>query len=196
VRSTAALTCLLLVGAAGCGHAPDTVEASLLTPQAELALGPGDTFDIRVFGEADLSNTYRVAADGTIDYPLLGQLKVEGLDPHAVAALIEGKLSEKFLKHPQVSILVKDQSSKKIIIIGQVAKPGTYTFAPNMSVVEAITLAGGFTPIAAKNQTTITRVERGEKFSIEVPVASIGEGKARNVMLRPGDMISVPERIF
>jgi polysaccharide export outer membrane protein len=63
-------------------------------------------------------------------------------------------------------------------------------------VVEAITVAGGFTPMAAKNDTTVTRSESGKKTIVKVPVADIGEGKAKNVYLRPGDIISVPERLF
>ena len=189
----------LVTGMTSCGHQPKmpVMETPRVAPlEGELALGQGDTFDVRVFSEPDLSSTYRVDADGTIDYPLIGQLHVEGLEPHDVANLISTKLAEKFLKHPQVSVLVKDQPSKKIVIIGQVAKPGTYAFVSNMSVVEAITLAGGFTPIAAKNKTTITRTEKGQKISLEVEVAEIGEGKAKNVPVRPGDIISIPERLF
>ncbi|HVQ24116.1 MAG TPA: SLBB domain-containing protein, partial [Planctomycetota bacterium] len=87
-------------------------------------------------------------------------------------------------------------TSKKVYIIGQVSKPGTLTYTPSMSVVEAITLAGGFTALAAKNDTTVTRLERGEKTTTKIPVADISEGKAKNVYVRPGDIISVPERIF
>jgi polysaccharide export outer membrane protein len=188
----------LLVSASGCGATapqPNSAEAQLQVP-GELALGPGDTFDVRVFGESDLSATYRLGDDGTIDYPLIGQIRLEGMEPHEAGQLIATKLGERFLKHPQVSILVKEQPSKRVTVIGQVAKPGWFSFEPNMSVVQAITLAGGFTPIAAKNKTTITRIAQGQKVAIEVPVADIGEGKARNVLVRPGDIISVPERIF
>jgi polysaccharide export outer membrane protein len=182
---------------AACPHEGDAAfEVSQLSPASELALGPGDVFEVRVFAEPDLSGTYKVASDGTIDYPLVGQLNVEDLVPHQAAELITNKLKEKYLRYPQVSILVKEQTSKKIMIIGQVSHPGTFPFASNMTIVEAITLAGGFTPIASKNHTTITRVNSGRKVSIEVPVAEIGEGKAKNVLLRAGDIISVPERLF
>jgi polysaccharide export outer membrane protein len=91
---------------------------------------------------------------------------------------------------------VKEQTSKKIYLLGQVAKPGMLSYTPAMSVVEAITLAGGFSALASKNGTTITRTEDGRKTIIKVPVDDIGNGKAKNVLLRPGDIISVPERIF
>jgi protein involved in polysaccharide export with SLBB domain len=185
-------------GVVGCGHAPpataDTTPAA--STLGELALGPGDTFDIRVFGEQELSNTYRVDREGTIDYPLLGQLKVEGMDPHDLATLIQKRLAEKFLKNPQVSILMREQPSKKVTVIGQVARPGTYPFQANMTIIDAIALASGFTPIAAKNRVTIKRLENGEEKVLGVAVADIGESKAPNVPVRPGDVISVPERIF
>jgi polysaccharide export outer membrane protein len=165
-------------------------------PVADTTLGVGDTFEVRVFGEPDLTGTYRVGAEGSISFPLAGVIQVQGLDPQEVAKRIAAKLSEGILRNPQVSVLVKEQTSKKIYVIGQVTKPGTYTYSPSMSVVEAITVAGGFTPLASKNATTLTRHEQGKKITFRVPVETIGEGKAKNVFLQPGDIISVPERIF
>jgi polysaccharide export outer membrane protein len=188
--------CLAALSFVGCGAPIQQVEQPAVTLQGELALGPGDTFDVRVFGEPDLTGTYRVADDGTIDYPLIGQIKLEGMEPHDAATFVATKLKEKYLRHPQVSILVKEQPSKKINVIGQVAKPGTYAYESNMSIIEAISKAGGFTPIAARNKTTITRIDHGNKVTVEAAVADIGEGRAQNVSLRPGDIISVPERIF
>jgi polysaccharide export outer membrane protein len=172
------------------------VEPQVAPPVADTSLGVGDTFEVRVFGENDLSGLYKVGTEGNINYPLVGVLHVEGLDAQAVAKLIADKLREGILRDPQVTVLVKDQTSKKIYIIGQVGHPGTFNYTPSMNVVEAITVAGGFTGLAAKNDTTITRNEQGKKTIVRVPVADIGEGKAQNVYLRPGDIISVPERIF
>ncbi len=163
---------------------------------ADGALGVGDTFEVRVFGEAELTGTYRVSGEGTITFPLAGQIKVEGLDPQIAAKKIAERLADGILRNPQVTVLVKEQSSKKVVVMGQVSKPGTFPYTPTMTIIEAITTAGGFTQISAKNDTTITRLNGGQKTTIKVPVADIGEGKAKNVFLRPGDIISVPERIF
>jgi polysaccharide export outer membrane protein len=188
---------LLLLLFAGCGPTTTTVvETPVVPPQPDTSFGVGDSFDVRVFGEPDLSGTYKVGAEGTITFPLVGEVKVEGLDPQKVAKLLADKLREGILRDPQVTVLAKEQTSKKIYILGQVSHPGTFSYTPSMSVVEAITVAGGFTAVAAKNDTTITRSEQGKKTTVKVPVADIGEGKARNVYLRPGDIISVPERIF
>jgi polysaccharide export outer membrane protein len=165
-------------------------------PTVDTSLGVGDNFEVRVFGEPDLSGLYKVGSEGNINFPLVGVLHVEGLDSQAVAKLLTDKLREGMLRDPQVTVLIKDQSSKKIFVIGQVGHPGTFSYTPAMNVVEAITVAGGFTGLAAKNDTTLTRLEQGKKTIVRVPVADIGEGKAPNVFLRPGDIISVPERIF
>src|SRR5204862_6442524 len=109
--------------------------------------------------------------------------------------LLTRKLGEKYIRNPQVTVLITDQASKKIILTGLVNKPGTYQYQPGMTILELITIGGGFTPIAWKNRVSLTRVVDGQKYSIIVPVEDIGEGKAKNVRLRPGDIVSVPERV-
>lgn len=184
---------------AACGPAASrtVIEPPVQNVTVDTSLGVGDSFDVRVFGEADLSGTYKVGSEGNINFPLIGLVRVEGLDSQACAKLLADRLRQgKYLRDPQVTVLIKEQGSKKIYILGQVGHPGTFSYTPSMSVVEAITAAGGFTPLAAKNDTTITRSADGKKVTMRVPVADIGEGKATNVLLRPGDIISVPERLF
>jgi len=185
-----------IVGAAHCGPTTHTVVEKSTVPVADTTLGVGDTFEVRVYGEPDLTGVYRVGANGSITFPLAGEIKVEGLDPQSVSKRIAEKLSDGILRNPQVTVMVKEQTSKKIHIIGQVQRPGTITYTPSMSVVEAITLSGGFTPLAAKNDTTVTRYHEGLKTIQKVPVEDIGQGKAQNVYLKPGDIINVPERLF
>jgi protein involved in polysaccharide export with SLBB domain len=186
--------CAVLVG---CGPSTRTVvEQPTPQPAVDTSLGVGDTFEVRVFGEPDLSGLFKVGAEGNINYPLVGVMHVEGSDAQGVAKLLAERLRQGILRDPQVTVFIKEQGSKKIYVLGQVGHPGTFTYTPSMSVVEAITVAGGFTPLAAKNDTTVTRNEDGKKTVVRVRVADIGEGRAPNVYLRPGDIISVPERIF
>jgi polysaccharide export outer membrane protein len=111
--------------------------------------------------------------------------------------VVETGLKEgEFLKNPQVSILVKEYQSKKISVFGQVKKPGTFPYQDGMSVVEAISLAGGFTSMARKNDTTVIRIMKGKKQRFRVPVEEIGQGKTANFVLNTGDIVFVPERIF
>jgi len=163
----------------------------------DTTLGPSDIFDVRVYDEPTLTNTYRVAEDGTIDFPLVGRVAVTGMRPPEIADLLRTRLQDGgFLTHPQVSVLVKEYNSKRISVFGQVQHPGNFPFTERMHVVQAISLAGGFTAIAAKNETIVSRRVNGRERRVRVPVEAIGEGEVANFYLRPGDIIFVPERAF
>ncbi|RME24785.1 MAG: polysaccharide export protein [Deltaproteobacteria bacterium] len=163
---------------------------------AESTLGPGDVFEVKVYDEKDLSGVFRVSATGTIKFPLIGTVSVEGLTSTEAADLIQQKLAEKYIKNPQVSILVKEYNSKKVSVFGQVNKPGTFPYEEGMTVIQAISMAGGFTKMAAKNDTNVTRIVGGEERKFPVPVEAIAEGKAKNFYLKPGDIVYVPESIW
>ena len=162
----------------------------------DTTLGPGDIFIVKVFGEANLSGKYRVSAKGTIDFPLIGTVRVLALTPPQVAKMLRKRLAKDYLKQPHVSVFVDTYQSKKISVFGSVRKPGTFNYINNMSIIEAITLAGGFTPLASKNKTTVTRHEKGVKKRYNLPVDDIGIGSAPNYLLQPGDVVFVPERVF
>lgn len=184
-------------GGIGKGSTEVPVNYGAAAAKPDTTLGPDDVFEVRVYGEKELSGTFRVASDGTIDYPLVGAVKVAGKTPSEVTDLLEKGLEEgDFLKQPQVSVFVKEYNSKKISVFGQVKKPGTFPYQDGMTVVEAISQAGGFTSMAKKNDTTVIRMIEGQKKRFQVPVEAIGEGRAANFTLSPGDIVFVPERIF
>jgi len=189
---------VLVVGlAAACGSKQPVVIEDATAEAPDTTVGPEDVFDVRVFGEKELSSTYRVASDGTIDFPLIGTVSVNGKTPTEIADLIEKKLVEgDFLKRPEVSILVTEYNSKKVSVFGQVKQPGTFTYQDGMSVVEAISKAGGFTSMAKANDTVVIRVVDGKEKRHKVAVEAIGEGRAPNFVLRAGDIVFVPERVF
>jgi polysaccharide export outer membrane protein len=169
---------------------------SLPPPASDAAVGPGDLFDIRVFGEPGLSATYEVSNDGSINFPLIGLVAVDGKTPPVIEKEIEARLADGYIKNPSVSVRVTEYRSRKVSVFGQVRTPGTFGFTENMSIVEAITKAGGFTGMAKKNAVRITRVSGPSKESIIVAVEDIGKGRAPNFLLRPGDVVFVPERLF
>jgi protein involved in polysaccharide export with SLBB domain len=159
-------------------------------------IGIDDTFDVRVYGEPELTGAFRVATDGTIDYPLVGRVQVSGLRVGEIQQMLVDKLKDRILKDPQVVVTIKDRNSKKISVFGQVAKPGQVGYYPNMTIVDAIASAGGFTGIAAKNSVNLRR-EVGGKIETHVyPVADITEGRSQNVNVLPGDVLVVDERVF
>jgi protein involved in polysaccharide export with SLBB domain len=165
-------------------------------PFPEDRVGIDDTFDVRVYGEAELSGTFRIATDGTVDYPLAGRIAVAGLRTGEIQQLLVNRLKDKYLKDPQVIVTIKDRNSQKISVLGQVAKPGQVAYYPNMTIVDAIASAGGFTGIAAKNSVNLRREVAGKIESHTYPVADISEGRSANVMVLPGDVLVVDERVF
>ena len=195
VSRTVFLFCWL--ASCGANQPPTTPIPDDIDALSDTTIGPDDVFDIRVYGEKDLSDTFRVSSDGTIDYPLLGTIIVNKMTPTEVADLIERGLVEKeLLKNPQVTVFVQEYNSKKISVFGEVKKPGTFPYKDGMTVVEAVAIAGGFTSMAKKNDTTVIRVMGGEKKRFRVPVEAIGQGRAGNFILRSRDIVFVPERVF
>jgi protein involved in polysaccharide export with SLBB domain len=187
---------VLLSAAVACASAPRRSTDAVKLTSAEDQVGIDDTFDVRVYGEAELTGTFRVATDGTIDYPLAGRINVTGLRTGEIQELLVAKLKDKYLKDPQIVVTIKDRNSKKIAVLGQVARPGQVGYYPNMTIVDAIASAGGFTGIAAKNSVNLRREVAGKIETRTYPVADISEGRSQNVMVLPGDVLVVDERVF
>jgi polysaccharide export outer membrane protein len=159
-------------------------------------LGPGDIFEVRVYQDKDLSGRYRVAPDGSIDFPLVGRVKVEGMTPSGVADSLRLSLADGYLKNPSITVFVVQYNSKKVFVLGQVNKPGTYAFEDDMNVVQAITIASGLAARADEDGTIVTRLENGTEKRYQVPVDRISKGLAPNFTLKPGDIVFVPSSIL
>ena len=175
------------------------VQATDVAPPAtdDTTLGPGDVLTVRVYGEEELSGSHQIAPDGTVDFPLLGSVQVNGLEPPEVADQIQRLLMEKeFLRDPHVSVYVEQYSSKRVSVVGAVANPGTFVLQPGMTVVQAISMAGGFSSLADRDATVVTRRVESELIRYRVPVAKVAKGQAEDFKVAAGDIIFVPERLF
>ncbi|WP_224368873.1 polysaccharide biosynthesis/export family protein [Hyalangium versicolor] len=193
---------LLLVEAAACRSAAPAAPLPLPTAEDSQAgsgqastMGPGDMVEVRVFQEPDHSGVWRVSPEGTIDYPLCGKVTLAGRTSSTAADALQECLA-RYLRRPQVSVLIREYNSKKIFVFGEVQKPGTFPYDGEMSIIQAITLAGGFTRTAAQNSTNVTRLVDGQERKIRVPVEDIGVGREKNFLLQPGDIVFVPESFF
>lgn len=187
---------LLLLGLCGCGGsnavvAPPLPDMHVLLQSA--TLGPGDVVEIRVYQEKELSGLYRVGPSGDFDFPLIGSINAVAATPSALVGQITERLKNDYLVNPQVSIFVKEFNSKKVFVLGQVKKPGTFRYESEMTIVQAVTLAGGLKALASKNRIILTRVEKGDEKKYVIPFARISEGGVKNVFLQPGDIIYAPE---
>jgi protein involved in polysaccharide export with SLBB domain len=198
MKRLASILMVLGLGASACWWSanPETPVPPERVVVAASTLGPGDLVEVKVYDEKELSGLFRVSSAGQIDFPLIGLVAVDGLAGSDAAAAIEKRLGIKHLRNPQVSLFIKEYNSKKISVFGQVSKPGTFKYEDGMTVIQAVSQAGGFTKLAAKDDTNVTRLESGEEKKYPIPVESIAQGKAKNFLLLPGDIVYVPESIW
>lgn len=186
----------VLAAAAGCSRRARTLPAGDGGAIGTSSLGAGDVIEVRVYQEPELSGVYQVGRDGDVIFPLCKRVVVAGLSPNATAEKLRACLSEGFMRDPQVSVLVKEYNSKKVFVFGEVQKPGTFVYEDGMSIVQAVTIAGGFTKTASQNSTSVTRRVKGQEVKMKVNVQDIALGKAPNFTLEPGDIVYVPESLF
>jgi protein involved in polysaccharide export with SLBB domain len=159
-------------------------------------LGTGDFLEVRVYQEPDLSGMFRVSPEGVIDFPLCGKVKVASLTPSLSADAITNCLKQGYVRRPQVTVMVKEFNSKRIFVFGDVSKPGSFPYEEGMTIVSAVSAAGGFNRTAARNGVNITRIIEGRETRVPVKVEDIINGSEKNFTLQPGDIVFVPEGIF
>jgi protein involved in polysaccharide export with SLBB domain len=194
-RPAAALAVAALLAA--CAHRERAAQPEPpAVPAVASTLGPGDVFEVRVYQEPELSGIYQVGPEGEVTFPLCQRVAVTGLTPNAAADRIRECLKNGFLRDPQLALVVREYNSKKVFVFGEVQKPGTFPYDDGMSVVQAVTLAGGFTRTAAQNSTSVTRRVDGQETKVKVNVQDIALGRAPNFRLQPGDIVYVPESLF
>jgi polysaccharide export outer membrane protein len=194
VRSVILVVLVFLAGCARAHLGPPKLPA----PGASTTVGPGDLFVVAVVGEKEIPQEFRVQPDGTIDFPYLDRVKVDGLEPQQIEDLIKQELvARKILVHPQVTLVVKQYNSKRISVVGAVSKPGILPWSEGMKLVDAIMLAGGLNPVADGDHVRITRlVSGGKTVSAIVSIDAITDGKLGDVPLQAGDTIKVDQRMF
>ena len=160
-------------------------------------IGAGDKINIQVYNEKELSGIYQVSPEGYITFPFIGEIKVDGLNIFSLAMKISSKLKEGYLKEPNVTVLVEEFVSKRIFVLGQVKKAGSFPIRRRMSVIEAISLAGGFTNLADLSNVVVTRKGTdGREKRFVVDIKSIVNGAKENFYLDAGDIVFVGERFF
>lgn len=157
----------------------------------EYRMAVNDVLEIKVYEEPDLSKTTRVATDGTISFPLLGNIKADALTARELEKNITDLLAADYLVSPHVSVFVKEYT--KFSILGQVVKPGSYEMKSGLTLTQVIALAGGFTDIADKDKAAIIRITEGEKETIEVDLGQILEREAADIEIKGNDTIVISE---
>ncbi|MCX6901189.1 MAG: polysaccharide export protein [Verrucomicrobia bacterium] len=175
-------------------------QATVSTNSEEYRIRAGDSLSISVFQEPDLSQKAKVTQSGSIRHPLLGVVQVEGLTTSEAEKKITGLLAKDYLVNPRVSITVDTYRTRRVTLLGEVKQPGIFEIPEqeSMTLLQVVGRAGGFTNIAATDRVAIIRTENGKEQVIRVNVpALIKSGdKSKDIELKPGDVISVPETFF
>ncbi|MBZ5515335.1 MAG: polysaccharide export protein [Acidobacteriia bacterium] len=156
-------------------------------------IGADDMLDISVWKETDVSRTVPVRPDGKISLPLLNDVPAAGLTPMQLQQQITEKL-RKFLTEPQVTVIVTQINSRRVYIMGEVNRPGMFPLLPNMTILQLVTTAGGFTQFANTSKVRLLRNENGKQvaYSFNYKEVLAGRQPEQNLTLKPGDSIVVP----
>jgi polysaccharide export outer membrane protein len=166
---------------------------------ANYIIGPGDTVQIFVWRNPELGATVPVRPDGKISTPLVEDMVAVGKNPSALARDIEKVLAE-YVRSPQVNVIVTQPTSvfSQVKIIGQVTRPQALAYREGMTVLDAVLAVGGLGQFAAGNRAHIVRTENGKQREIKIKLAALvnaGDMK-QNLLLKPGDVLVVPETRF
>jgi polysaccharide export outer membrane protein len=163
-------------------------------PQAgpEYRLGPEDVLRISVWENRELTLDVVVRPDGKISFPLIQDVQAEGLTAAELAAAIHNRL-QSYIKDPQVSVIVTQVNAPKVFIIGNVTRPGPYPLRSETSILQALSLAGGFTQFASLRNIKLVRGTGAKQEVRKVNYYNlIEDGGEGNYLLKPGDTIVVP----
>lgn len=171
------------------------------SPERDYRIGADDRLQITVWRNPELSVTVPVRPDGKISVPLIGDVLAGGSTPEQVAALIKQKLTA-FIREPNVAVLVVELRSHEFIsrvrVTGAVRTPRSMPYRQGMTVLDAVLEAGGPNEFAAPNRAKLYRKEKDKTDVIDIELGDIlNKGKLKtNIILRPGDVVTVPERLF
>jgi polysaccharide export outer membrane protein len=170
---------------------PDVKAASELKP--EYVVGEGDALHIDVWQEPEVSQNVVVRPDGKVSLPLVNEVKVSGMTPLQIQAVVAEKLKT-FVNQPKVTVTVIEVHSRKAFITGEVAHPGEYPLNTQVTVLQLIAQSGGFTPFAKTENIMILRVSDGKEQRLKFKYKEVLRGKNtdQNIALEPGDTVVVP----
>ena len=158
-------------------------------------IGRMDNVEIRVFREDDLTTRGQLSSAGTINMPLIGSVRIEGLTTDQAATAITRKLADGYLVKPEVSVSIEARIRKTVTVLGQAQRPGVFELPAHrtLGMVEAVGMAGGVTRIANGKKITL---KHSNGVLITVNLSEITQGSGVDITLQDGDVITIPESLF
>jgi polysaccharide biosynthesis/export protein len=173
--------------------APEQMVSAAEAAKGGYVIGPEDVLKIDVWKEPEMSGTVPVRPDGKISLALLGDVQAAGLTPLELTTRLIDNL-KKYLEDPRVTVTVQTVLSRRVFILGQVSRPGTFPLLSDMTVFQALSAAGGISEYAKGAKIYVLRTEGGKqvKLPFNYKAALRGNDPEKNFLLKPGDTIVVP----
>lgn len=190
-RSLVITALLVSVVLAGAASRPEGGERGLVESN-DYRIGVGDVLNIQIWKETELTRSVPVRPDGKISFPLLDDIQAAGLTPLELKTVLTEKLRQ-FLSEPRVTVLVQEVNSYKVYLMGEVVIQGALVLKNKTTLLQAISMAGGFTPYAHKNEILVIRNngKRDERISVNYERIITGKNPEQNLILDPGDTVVV-----
>jgi polysaccharide export outer membrane protein len=162
-------------------------------------LAANDVVQVSIYQEADLDARVRIARDGSVTLPLLGDVKLAGLTVEEATGFIRDKFKDGYLVNPQVSVTITEYAKRRFTILGKVQRPGTYEMPDEQTVtlLQAVAAAGGYAGSAREKAIAVNRMLGDKKVVLYVDAEAMARNKdAPSFDIQPDDVITVPEKIF
>jgi len=154
-------------------------------------IGPLDVLDVSVFKVPDLTKSMQVSEEGTINYPLVGDIPAAGKTAHELEHDLTQKLGAKFLKNPQVTVFVKEYNSQRVTVTGSVKNTGVYAIKGSTTMMQVLAMAGDIDNNLASGEVVVFRTIDGRRSAARFDFDSIRSGKTEDPQMAPGDVIVV-----
>lgn len=167
--------------------------AAAAAPPPGYVIGPADVLSVVFWRDKEMSAEVTVRPDGKISLPLLNEIYAAGFTPEQLRDKVT-KAAERYIDDPNATVVVKEINSRKVFITGSIEKPGTFTLAGPMTVLQLIAMAGGLKEYADKSKIVILRSENGKSTGFQFNYKQVVEQKkmSQNIELKPGDTVIVP----
>jgi polysaccharide biosynthesis/export protein len=177
------------VHSAAASQAADKFTSAATPGNSGYKIGPLDVLDVSVFQVPDMSKTVQVADNGSINYPLIGEVPAAGKTAHELENELAKKLGAKYLHSPQVTVFIKEYNSQRVTIEGAVKTSGVYAIKGRTTLSQIIAIAGGVDGSIASGDLVIFRTTNGTRSAARFDIDALLQGKGVDPELQPGDVI-------
>lgn len=178
-------------GTPGANVFSDNRELDYVAGAEDYRIGPSDLLDIKVFQADELSREVRVDPQGNITLPLLGNIRAAGQTQSGLEKLLADMMQKNMLQNPQVTVFLKESTTQRVTVEGEVNKPGVYPIKGQATVLQSIAMAEGLSNLAAADKVVLFRNNGNQTKAYQIDLSNIRDGRARDPYVHNDDRIVV-----